>query len=208
MKILHKNYSDKNIKIGLKYKLVWHQFEHEHSLWQSPVQKYLEAFFWSYINLADVGDCKWLLAATSQKFHREKWCWQIVFRGVEVWSMCIGRVLNKALKNFFESLCYLIQRCNNMIMLFFYSTNAVILMQTVSKTVVVSLSIKYWLTSADKIVKFLLKMLKKIRCSFKHCLNHFYYCVLLSELFFAFFFDRSATWVDLTLFVSDENANL
>ena len=47
-----------------------------------------------------------------------------------------------------------------MIMLFFISTKVVILMQIVSRTVIDSFSIKYWLTSVDKIVKFLLKLRK------------------------------------------------
>ena len=75
-------------------------------------------------------------------------------------SMWIGKVLNRVLKNFFESHCYLIQSCNNMIMLFIYSTMVVILMLTVSKTVVDSFRIKYWLTSANKKDNFFLKLRK------------------------------------------------
>ena len=72
--------------------------------------------------------------------------------------MCIARYIIGFSRFFFASLCYLIQSCNNMIMLFFYSTIVFNLMQTVIKTVVDSFSFKYWLTSADKIVKFLLKL--------------------------------------------------
>ena len=46
-------------------------------------------------------------------------------------------------------------------------------MQTVSKTVVDFFGNKYWLSAADKLVKFHLKMSKELICSFKQSLIHY-----------------------------------
>ena len=91
-------------------------------------------------------------------------------------------------------------------MLLFFSRETVILMHFVRKTIFGPFSIKYWIISEDRRVKLFLKLPKELRFSLKiaSTITNTTNIVSLSDFFFAFFFDRSAIWVDLIIFISNE----